>query len=136
MVPPELIKLPEDYLWGLFDENLLIVIDRLREALNRPITVNNWKSGGKFSLRGFRPKNCKIGAPKSAHKRGLGLDFEVEGMTAQEVRDYIISHQKMFPEITRMEQNKLVDGTLEPCSWVHIDCVDRDGWKWIKLFNG
>jgi len=126
MVPPELIKLPEDYLWGLFDENLLIVIDRLREALNRPITVNNWKSGGKFSLRGFRPKNCKTGAPKSAHKLGKGLDFDVKGMTAQQVRDYIISHQNMFPEITRMEA-----GT----SWVHLDCVPRTNWTGIKLFN-
>jgi hypothetical protein len=126
LVPPELINLPEDYLWGLFDENILIVIDRLRSCLGKPITINNWKSGGQFSLRGFRPKNCTIGAINSPHKQGKGIDFDVKGMTAKEVRDFIMKRQDQFPEITRME---------DKVTWVHIDTMPRNGWLGIKLFN-
>jgi hypothetical protein len=114
LVPPELMSLPEDYLWGLFDENLLRVIDNLRKALAKPITINTWKSGGEFSLRGFRPKSTKIGAKNSPHKKGKALDFDVFGMTAQQVRDYIIKNHAKFPEIKRMEKD---------VTWVHIDTV-------------
>lgn len=126
IVPPELMSLPEDYLWELFDEDILIVIDRLREALGRPIIINNWKSGGQFKWRGYRTNSCKIGAKKSPHRIGKGLDCDVKGMTAQQVRDYIISHQQMFPEITRMEAD---------VNWLHIDCIPRNGWVGIKLFK-
>lgn len=125
LVPPEIMTLPEDYLWALFDENLLKVIDRLREDLKRPITINTWKNGGQFSFRGFRPKNCKIGAIASPHKKGKGLDFDVKGMTAQEVRDYIVKNQAKYPEIRRMEKD---------VTWVHIDTVAK-GKIPLYLFN-
>lgn len=125
LVPPELISMPEDYLWELFDGNLLKVIDRLRDDLNKPITINTWKHGGDFSLRGFRPKNCKTGATNSPHKKGKGLDFDVEGMSAQEVRDYIVKNQKKYPEIKRMEKN---------VTWVHIDTIP-DQRSPLYLFN-
>ena len=114
LVPQELITLPEEYLWGLFDQNLLRVIDRLRDELGKPITINTWKNNGEFSLRGFRPKSTKIGAKNSPHKKGKALDFDVFGMTAQQVRDYIIKNHAKFPEIKRMEKD---------VTWVHIDTV-------------
>ena len=125
LVPEELMTMPEEYLWGLFDEGLLIAIDRLRECLGRPITINNWKSGGRFKWRGLRTNSCKIGAPKSMHRFGCAFDFDVKGMTAQEVRDYLMNHQIMFPEIKRIE-----DGV----NWVHIDCkvTNKEG---IYLFK-
>ena len=120
------MSLPEDYLWGLFDPNILIVIDRLRTNLGRPITVNNWKSKGPFSLRGYRPKDCKIGAKNSPHKIGKGLDFDVKGMTSAQVRDYLRVNQARYPEITRME---------DKVNWNHIDCMPRKGWTGIRFFN-
>lgn len=126
LVPEELMTLPEEYLWELFDANLLIVIDRLREILNRPITVNNWKSGGEFKWRGYRTNSCKIGAKKSMHRSGRGVDFDVKGMTAEEVRQYIIKNQKLFPEIGRMEAK---------VTWVHIDTIKKVGQTKIVLFN-
>lgn len=126
LVPPEIANLPEDYLLGLFNEGLLICIDRLREALGARITINNWVSGGRFTLRGFRPKNCTVGAVNSAHKKGWALDFDVQGMTAEQVREYLRTHAAMFPEITRCELG---------VNWVHIDCTPRNGWTGIKFFN-
>jgi len=125
LVPEELMKMPEEYLWQLFDEGLLIAIDRLREALGKPITINNWKSGGQFKWRGYRTNSCTIGASKSPHKLGKGLDFDVKGMSAEQVRQYIKSHEKMFPEIRRMEKN---------VNWVHIDSIPHKHVG-IYLFN-
>lgn len=125
LVPEELMTMPEEYLWQLFDENLLIAIDRLRDVLCKPITINNWKSGGQFKWRGIRTNSCKIGATRSPHKIGKAFDFDVKGMKAQEVRDYIVSHQKMFPEITRMEKD---------VNWVHVDCMPHK-YKGLYLFN-
>ncbi len=126
LVPPELMSLPEEYLWQLFDEDLLIVMDRLRIMLNLPIIINNWKSGGKFKWRGYRTNSCKIGAKKSAHRSGKAFDFDVKGMTAEEVRKFILSRQDAFPEIKRME-----DGV----NWCHIDTVQyTKNQKGIHLF--
>lgn len=126
IVPPELMSLPEEYLWELFDENLLIVIDRLREILGKPMTVNNWKSGGQFKWRGYRTNSCKIGANKSPHRIGRGIDFDVKGMTAKEVRDFIMKRQDQFPEIGRMEDD---------VTWVHIDTIRKKNHKGIYLFK-
>ena len=125
LVPPELMSLPEDYLWELFDENLLRVIDRLRSDLKKSISINTWKSNGEFSFRGFRPKNCKVGAKNSPHKKGKALDFDVKGMTAQEVREYIIKNHDKYPEIKRMEKD---------VTWVHIDTVPHKSIP-LYLFN-
>jgi hypothetical protein len=126
LVPPELMSMPEEYLWQLFNEDLLISIDRLRSALGRPITINNWKSGGKFKWRGYRTNSCKIGAKGSMHRIGCALDMDIKGMSAEEVRTYLKTHQNMYPEITRIERNT---------NWLHIDCMPRKGWTGIKFFN-
>ena len=76
LVPPEMMNKSEEELLKLFDENLLIVVDKLRKALGKSITINNWKSGGQYKYSGYRPQQCKIGAPKSAHKRGIALDLK------------------------------------------------------------
>ena len=125
LVPEELMTMPEEYLWKLFDEKLLRVIDRLREVIGKPITINTWKFGGQFKWRGYRTNSCKIGAIKSPHKRGKALDFDVKGMSAEQVRQYIKSNEKLFPEISRMEKN---------VNWVHIDTIPHKRVG-IHLFN-
>jgi len=46
-------------------------------------------------------------------------------MTAQQVRDYIVTNHAKFPEIRRMERNVI---------WVHIDTIPN-GTKPLHLFN-
>lgn len=128
LVPPELISLPEDYLWELFDEKILVVLDRLRIALGRPITVNNWKSGGQYKFSGFRPKNCKIGAKKSGHKLGKSVDIKVKGMTPAEVLSFIQSRYNEFPEITEIEDIKFTP------TWLHISCR-HTGLNHLKIIK-
>jgi uncharacterized protein YcbK (DUF882 family) len=94
----------------LMDERLLMSLDAIREHYNRPVTVNNWHSGGQFSLRGFRPMNSKTGAKFSQHKFGRAADFDVQGISPEQVRKDIRSG--LFPLVTCIENN---------VNWVHID---------------
>lgn len=99
--------------WGLFDPYLLSTMDRIRERYKVPITVNNWKTGGPFKFRGFRPSNCPEGAPLSGHRRGQCIDFDVQGKTAEEVRADILANPDHidFMFITRIEAG---------VNWCHI----------------
>lgn len=130
IVPEELMSLPEDYLWGLFNQGLLKVIDRLREDLGQPITINNWKNGGEFSQRGYRTNSSKVGARKSAHKSGHAVDLDVKGFTADKVRQYILDHRERYSEVTELEMT--LDG--KPINWVHIS-VRPTGQKKIKQLH-
>jgi len=100
----------KDYWLYLIDDRLLMSLDAIREHYKRPVTVNNWFRGGKFSNRGLRPMNSSVGAKFSQHKYGRAADFDVDGIPARKVRDDIKAG--LFPLITCIEDN---------VSWVHID---------------
>lgn len=121
LVSKELFKLKtEEELWKLFSPEILESLAFIREKLGKRITVNNWHKGGVFNNRGFRPKNCKIGAKNSAHKEGKAIDFDVEDMTAEEVRDWLIENQDELPYPLRYEKD---------VSWVHIDTRNNTNEK-------
>lgn len=85
-------------------------LDAIRMHYKRPVTVNNWFKGGTFTLRGLRPMNSVVGAKYSQHKFGRAADFNVQGISPEQVRNDIRSG--LFPLITCIENN---------VSWVHID---------------
>ena len=97
------------WLW-LIDERILKTIDEMREYYNRPIIINDWYWGGKFSLRGLRPFNSGVGAKFSQHCYGRAVDLDVQGVSAEKVRNDIRSG--LFPEITCIETG---------VSWMHLD---------------
>ena len=103
--------------WMLFDPLLLSTMDRIRIRYDKPITVNNWHSMGPFNYRGFRPANCLEGAKLSAHRRGQAVDFDVQGMTAEEVRQDIKKNQE---HMDFMFINQVELGT----NWVHISTAN------------
>ena len=110
----------------VMDERILISIENIRRMLNRSIVVNNWHEGGAFEQRGFRD-SYDVGAQFSSHRFGRAIDFDVQGMSANDVRAWIINHQKDLPYITRMERD---------VNWVHIDCAAVDNKNGILLFKG
>ena len=98
------------YWLELIDDRLLMTLDAIRGHYKRPVTVNNWHSGGEFSLRGLRPMNSTTGAKFSQHKFGRAADFDVAGVSAEQVRNDI--RKGLFPLVTCIEQDT---------NWVHID---------------
>lgn len=124
----------ERMIWSFFDPTLLQTLDFLRETFNKPITVNDWADGGVFSQRGLRCNLCQLVSQKTAkgqlyvssHILGKAADFNVKGMTAEEVRQWIIANKEKLPYPICIE-----DGV----NWVHID-MRRLGTDNVYRFRG
>ena len=120
--------------WAFLDPSLLDNLLYIRQTLNKPIWVNSWMVGGKYSQRGMRCNLCSLVAEKtkagalyvSAHIHGKAVDFDVAGMTASEVRKWVLAHSSLLPHPCRLE-----DGV----SWVHMDTRNTDEVTRVKLFK-
>lgn len=120
-----------DKSWEFIDTRLIKVLDLLREHFNRPIIVNNWLWGGNLQQRGLRANKDELVANKkdyyiSQHCLGKAVDFNVKGLSAQEVYDEILKNKDKFYLISRVENIK------DTPTWVHIDVANIDGFK---IFN-
>ena len=117
--------------WMFIDTKLIKVLDLLREHFNKPITVNNWLWGGNLQQRGLRANKDELVANKkdyyiSQHCLGKAVDFNVKGLSAQEVYDEILRNIEKFYLISRIENIK------DTPTWVHIDVANVDKFK---IFN-
>lgn len=105
----------EDTALDFLDKNLIEVMLWIRRSIGRPITVNSDALG--FTQRGMRCNMCEIVRSKtqaylSSHLLGSGVDFDVEGMTAEEVRRWIVANKESLPHAIRLERG---------VCWVHLD---------------
>jgi len=113
------------------DPRQVINMDWIREKLDLPVYVNNYKWGGHQTQSGVRCNLCRLVKDKtdnnevyvSAHIQGQADDFSVKGMTADQVREWIIEHKEDLPYNIRLEAN---------VEWIHMDC--RDWGKKITFF--
>jgi hypothetical protein len=62
----------------------------------------------------------------SAHVLGKAADFDVEGLTAEEVRGWIKSNHLLFPYKVRLESG---------VSWVHLDIISEDKNSKVYVFK-
>ena len=128
-------------IYALFDERLKDLIVWVREGIGRPMYANNWilyeklkqanPSLVKFEQRGIRVKDdpdCKRQkfVTKSAHFEGKALDFDVQGMTAQQVRVWLYDNQDSAPIRFRVEKG---------VNWVHIDVMPHKASDKAYFFN-
>lgn len=122
------------YAWRFFDPRLLDTLLVIREKIAKPIYVNNWDMGGNFTQRGLRCNICPLVKEKTsleklyvtAHSQGMGVDFDVKGMSAEEVRKWIKDNQILLPHPIRLE---------EDVNWLHLD-TRSDGFRAITWFKG
>lgn len=76
-------------------ERLVMAVNRLHQLMviggvTFPINPLTGSIVGGETLGGFRPQDCPIGAPASAHKQGLAVDiYDPKG----EIDGWLISHQ-------------------------------------------
>lgn len=103
LVPPEVMSLPSECLWDLFDVNLLIALDRLSITIGNKVTINDWHIGGANKWSGYRTNSYKNGSKKCVHNLGLAVDIIVKGMTPEKVLSFIESRSDEFPEIKYIE---------------------------------
>jgi len=135
LVCPHTFKAFGERSWQFLDDNLLetILIVR-RDILKVPMTVNNYHNGGSlFSQRGLRCNICQIPKDKtkanqiylSAHVNGAGIDFNAEGLTAEQARQKIKANANLLPVPIRLEKD---------VNWVHIDVYDYMNGQKVNEF--
>lgn len=100
----------------LFDPKAIETLEAIRELVDVPLICNNWSDGGSRDDCGYRDKLCTIGASKSAHKEGKAFDLISTKMSAQEMRDLIVTNQDKLPHNIRIE---------DEVSWLHFDVRDK-----------
>lgn len=128
-----------NFILSHFDPRLLEVMVWVRTTLDLPITINNWKWGGSFSQRGLRDNLQELVERQtgrgrvylSGHVLGMAFDFDVKGMTAYGVRDWLLKHSEDCPHYIRLE-NKLNGKQI---SWVHLDVKYDPKNPKVYLFN-
>lgn len=128
LVPPDIYKSMGEGALILMDDRILYIADFVREHFDAPVTINNWLHGGQFSQRGFRTTTGLPGeVVHSEHAYGRAIDFDVEGLTADEVRKEILENASAgeFPMISGMEVG---------ISWVHLDVGNRYSTGGIVTF--
>ena len=117
--------------YDLLHGDLQKLVVWIREAIGRPIFANNWAIGGQFSQRGYRTNDdpvCKVHkfATGSAHFKGKALDFDVKGMTAEQVRRWLHDNQESAPVRFRVEKG---------VNWVHVDVMPHKASDKAYFFN-
>lgn len=116
--------------WLFLDEKAVVTLDTIRRMLGKAITVNNWYDGGGFDERGLRCIQCSIVKQKSlknevylsAHILGRAFDFDVDDMTAGEVRLWIAVNKNKLPYNIRLEND---------INWCHLDTIDTGNKVYI-----
>lgn len=127
--------------WQFLDIRLLQALLIVREGLKKEIYVNNWIKGGNFSERGLRSNVQNIVKSNtmsnnlylSAHVMGKAVDFDVKGMSAEDVRNWIKENAHLFPFKIRLEH--IDTSTNKPINWVHMDVIQNVKNPQIYLFN-
>lgn len=132
-------RIHKDRAWKFFSTEALQMLLILRKNINAPITINTWHKGGKFSQRGLRTNIQNIFRQMfktgrlylSGHVLGEAFDLDVKGMTASQVRSWILYNQDLFPFKIRLELNK----NGKEITWVHIDCIQESKNPKVYFFN-
>lgn len=113
--------------WMFLSTPLLHTLLVLRtEILNLPMVVNT----SSLKQRGMRCNMCQIVKDKkspylSAHVTGNAVDFNCNGVTAEEIRKSIAEHKDKLPYSIRLEKD---------VNWVHIDVYDNLSSNKIEYF--
>lgn len=136
LVDPTVYDKYGEMAWKFIDDRLLECLLIIRQELDVPISINNWFYGGNFTQRGLRHNMSPLVSSKdrlylSAHIFGKAVDFDVSGMTAVEVRKWIVDNPQKFPYKIRLERN--LGG--KPITWVHLDIMSDESKPKVYQFD-
>lgn len=112
---------------SFFSERVILGVEKLRRALDKPISINTWAQGGQFKYSGIRPMDCKEGAKWSDHKFGHAADIRIDGIHSFDIQAYLEQNWSEYsPFFTAIEKH--TDG------WTHVSDRFIPGWDKSKVF--
>ena len=98
------------------DPKIVQMAQFIRDRFGKPVTINNYLSGGSYQYSAFRDSACTIGATNSQHRHGRAIDFRIQGMSPMEIRADIIKNFDLY----RTTGLTTIEGGTP--TWTHIDC--------------
>lgn len=100
------------------DRPIINVAELIRTRFGKPVTINNWHTGGNLNNRGFRMPDSSTGGKLSQHKFGRAIDVSVTGIQVHELFKDIKDNYDIYNKVglTTVE-----DIQFTP-TWLHCDC--------------
>jgi hypothetical protein len=96
------------------DFRLILIAQELRKRLGKSVKINDWYWKGQYQYSGFRERSCKEGSDNSSHRRGMGMDVKIEGMTGEQIRLHIRDNWKVYKALGLTGVEK------DTSTWCHI----------------
>lgn len=94
-VPMELFNPAAPEMYSRFCSlELVAFAQKIRDHFGKSMVINNKVYGGAWNYRAYRQPACTEGAPNSAHRRNMAIDFNIKGLTDLEVRQELVNHYK------------------------------------------
>ena len=115
-VPPAIYEHFVDKSIWFIDPKIVQMAQFIRDMFGKPITINNYLTGGSYQYSAFRDSACTIGATNSQHRHGRAIDFRIQGMSPMEIRADIIKNFDLY----RPSGLTTIEGGTP--TWTHIDC--------------
>jgi hypothetical protein len=98
------------------DPKIVLMAQFIRDRFGKPVTINNYLSGGTFQYSAFRDNASTIGAENFQHRHGRAIDFRIQGMSPMEIRADIIKNFEQY----RASRLTTIEGSTPTLT--HIDC--------------
>lgn len=108
-------------------------LDAVRDFLGKPIKINCWirpiMSNTEDSAHNGQNYNLIVhGAVNSSHIPGQACDFEVSGISVDEVMKLIA------PKLNSFQLSAENNGTVNGRNWIHLQSRPLSGMPW-RIFN-
>tara|TARA_R110000824_G_scaffold55959_1_gene153632 strand:+ start:541 stop:966 length:426 start_codon:yes stop_codon:yes gene_type:complete len=127
-VTKDLYKKWKERAYIFVDERIIYLAQYIRSRYDKPMTINNWISSSEgFNYRGWRPANCSVGSKFSQHKSGRAIDFNVSGMSPEEIYKDIMDNEAHFYDYGLRSIIKDTE------TYTHIDCRASFEHNTIKI---
>ena len=124
-VPKELYtQFANKSIWFI-DPRIVDIAEVVRQRFNKPVTINNWHSGGSYNNRGYRLPDCTTGGKLSQHKRGCAVDLSIAGVSVENIYDDITKNFDLYRKVglTTVEDIAFTTGAKanDELGWIHAD---------------
>ena len=125
LVPPETYEKFGNRAIRYIDQRLIATLNAIRDYVNTPMTINNYKFGGDRIGSGLRLPGSKYHSMYSAHSHGMAFDA-VGNFDYDQIRQDIMDKEdELLPHPVRLEMD---------INWLHVDVMNETD-KFVVTFN-
>lgn len=119
LVPPSIFSHYGAKSSQFLDHRSGALLDRIREFLGEPISINGLFNGVAFSNSGFRTPDTLVGGKLSQHKFGRAYDLKIS--LTHKIKSYEEFRQIIRDNFEELNKLGLTTIELNTPTWLHLD---------------